>query len=453
MSVQRTLHLGLMFWATGTHAAGWRHPDAQADAAYDIELLQEVSRAVERAKFDFVFLGDRLAIDPALQYSNPAQISRLEPFTTAAAIAAATTHIGIVVTANPTYSDPYGIARLLASLDQLSGGRAAWNLVTGADSAAALNFGREAYWDTEKRYDWAEETLQVVRALWDSAPDLDGTGGRPIHHRGAYFSVDGPLDVCRPPQGQVVLLNAGTSDRSRALGAREADMVFAGPQPTLAARREFYADIQTRAARYGRVDHVTVLPGLTPIVAPTTEEAVARYDQLNSLLMLAPEEEVGELVRAGGIGEGYRHNRTSASRLFGVDLRRYDLAAEVPAETLAAVSEEGRRRLAEITRLTRRTANGPNRITYGDLVHATPTQLAHTVVGNPYEVADVIQEWFEERLADGFNIYPSQVPGSVTDFVELVVPELQRRGIFRKDYPGTTLRDRLGLPVSPRRSV
>lgn len=450
MAIARTLHLGLMFWATGTHAAGWRHPDARADAAYDIALIQEVSRAAERAKFDFVFLGDRLASDPALQHSNPAQISRLEPFTTAAAIAAATSHIGIVVTANPTYSDPYGIARLLASLDHLSDGRAAWNLVTGADPAAALNFGRDAHWDTDKRYDWTEETLRVVRDLWDNAPGPDGHGGRPIHHRGTYFSIDGPLDVGRPPQGHVVLLNAGTSDRSRELGARDADMVFAGPQPTLTARKEFYADIKARAARYGRADQVTVLPGLTPVVAPTTEEAVARYDELNSLLVLAPEEEVGELVRAGGIGEGYRHNRTSASRLFGVDLRGCDLAAEVPAETLAAVSEEGRRRLAEITRLTRRTATGPHRITYGDLVHATPTQLAHTVVGNPYEVADMIQEWFEERLADGFNIYPSYVPGSVTDFVELVVPELQRRGLFRKEYQGTTLRDHLGLAVPAR---
>jgi len=453
MPADRTLHLGLMFWATGTHPAGWRHPGAQADAAYDIELIQEVSRTVERAKFDFVFLGDRLASDPALQHSNPAQISRLEPFVTAAAIAAATSRIGIVVTANPTYSDPYGIARQLASLDHLSAGRAAWNLVTGADAAAALNFGREAHWGTGKRYDWAEETLQVVRALWDSAPDPAGDPGRPIRHRGAYFSVDGPLEIARPPQGQVVLLNAGTSDRSRELGAREADMVFAGPQPTLSARRDFYADIKARAARYGRAGEVTVLPGLTTVVAPTTEEAVTRYDQLNSLWVLAPEEELGELIRAGGIGEGYRHNRTSAGRLFGVDMRDRDLTETVPAAELAEISEEAQRRLAEITRLTRRTLTGSDRITYGDLVHAAPTQLAHTVVGNPDEVADMIQEWFEGRLADGFNIYPTHVPGAVSDFVDLVVPELQRRGLFRKDYHGTTLRDHLGLPVPPRWSA
>lgn len=451
MSTGRELHLGLMFWATGTHAAGWRHPDARADAAYDISLIQEVSQIVERAKFDFVFLGDRLATEPSLQHSNPAQISRLEPYATAAAIAAATTHVGVVVTANPTYSDPYGIARLMSSLDQVSGGRAAWNLVTGADSAAAFNFGRSAHWDTTQRYDWAEECLQVVRDLWDSGADPHGGRSRRIEHRGRFFSVDGPLDVGRPPQGQVVLFNAGTSDRSRELGAREADIVFAGKQPTLEQRQEYYADIKARAARYGREDQVFILPGLTPIVAPSTEQAVALHDQLNSLLVLDPEEEVGELVRAGGIGEGHRRNLTSASQVFGVDLRGNSLTAEVPAETLAAVSEEGARRLAEITRLTRRTVDGPNRITYGDLVHATPAELSHVVVGNPEEVADMIQEWFECSAADGFNIYPAYVPGSVTTFTELVVPELQRRGLYRKEYRGSTLRAHLGLPVPARR--
>ncbi|MCS0639646.1 LLM class flavin-dependent oxidoreductase [Streptomyces sp. LP05-1] len=451
MTDRRELHLGLMFWATGTHAAGWRHPDARADAAYDIELILEISREAERAKMDFVFLGDRLASDPALQHSNPAQISRLEPYATATAIAAATTRTGVVVTANPTYSDPYTIARLLASLDQVSAGRAAWNLVTGADAAAAYNFGREEHWETAKRYAWAEECLQVVRDLWDSGAGPEGAA-RPIGHRGRYFSVDGPLDVDRPPQGQVVLFNAGTSDQSRELSAREADIVFAGPQPTFALRQEYYADIKARAARYGRADRITILPGLTPVVAPTTEEAVARYDLLNSLLVLDPERKPGELVRKGGIGEGHKRNRSSAGEVFGLDLTGTDLAAPVPAGVLAGVSEDGARRLAEITRLTRRTPGGPRPITYGDLVHATPSELSHTVVGNPVEVADMIQEWFEGGAADGFNIYPAYVPGAVTAFTELVVPELQRRGLHREEYTGRTLRDHLGLPVPPRSS-
>jgi alkanesulfonate monooxygenase SsuD/methylene tetrahydromethanopterin reductase-like flavin-dependent oxidoreductase (luciferase family) len=167
----RELHFGLMFWATGTHSAGWRYPGSRADGAYDIEFIQENTKVVERAKFDFLFLGDRLATDPALAATNPAQMSRLEPFVAGSAIAAATSHIGICVTANPTYYDPYTLARLLASLDHLSKGRASWNLVTGADAIAAANFSRDEHWETEKRYDWADEFVDAVRDLWDSWED------------------------------------------------------------------------------------------------------------------------------------------------------------------------------------------------------------------------------------------------------------------------------------------
>ncbi|MFC3999405.1 LLM class flavin-dependent oxidoreductase [Nocardiopsis sediminis] len=448
----RELHFGLMFWATGTHPAGWRHPDAKADGAYDIGFIQEITRIVERAKFDFLFLGDRLATDPALQTTNPAQMSRLEPFTAASAIAAATSHIGIVVTANPTYHDPYGVARLTAALDHVSGGRASWNLVTGADAAAALNFSRDGHWDTERRYDWADEFVGVVKDLWDSGADDTG-GPVPIGHRGRFFSVDGPLDVGRPPQGHVVVLHAGTSDRSRELGARDADVIFAG-QPTIDLAKEYYADVKARAARYGRGDaDIAILPGLSPVVAPTTEEAVALFDRLNSALAIDPEEEAGEPIRAGGLAEGHKRNLTAASRVFGVDLRGNDLDTPVPAATLGAVSGEGLRRLGEITRLTRRTPGGPAPITYRDLVNAATSNRSSTVVGSTEEVADFIQEWFEERAADGFNVFPEYVPGSVEAFTELVVPELQRRGLFRTEYSGPTFRDHLGLAVPPRRTA
>lgn len=191
---KRELHLGLMFWAGGTHPSGWRYPSSHAAAAFDIEFLQQVTQLVERAKFDFLFLGDRLASDPGLQTTNPSQMSRLEPFVSGASLAAATSHIGIVVTANPTYYDPYNLARMFASLDHLSQGRASWNLVTGADEIAAANFSREAHWDTEKRYDWADEFVTVVRQLWDS------DASTPLHHKGPYFDVAGPLNIKRPPQ-------------------------------------------------------------------------------------------------------------------------------------------------------------------------------------------------------------------------------------------------------------
>jgi FMN-dependent oxidoreductase (nitrilotriacetate monooxygenase family) len=377
-----------MFWATGTHAAGWRYPGSRADGAYDVGFIQDVTRHVEDAKFDFLFLGDRLVTDPALAKTNPAQMSRLEPFTAGSAIAAATSKIGIVVTANPTYYDPYTVARLFASLDHLSHGRASWNLVTGADALAAGNFSRPEHWETEKRYDWADEFVDVVRALWDSWEDdalvWDRDSGRAvteskvhsINHHGPYFDVDGPLNVTRPPQGQVVLLHAGTSDRSRELGAREADVIFA-QGPDIKAAREYYADVKERAARYGRSpDEIHILPGLSVIVAETTREAVAIRDRLNGLL---PVVDSKPEVRDGALGQASRP-----------------------------------------------------RDDWG-------------FTGNTTEVADYIEEWFVTKAADGFNLFPPFVPGSVEAFTELVVPELQKRGLYRTEYTGSTFRDHLGL--------
>ncbi len=387
-NARREMHLGLMFWATGTHAAGWRYPGSRADGAYDIGFIQDVTRLVEAAKFDFLFLGDRLVTDPALAKTNPAQMSRLEPFTAAAAIAAATSRIGIVATANPTYYDPYNLARLLASLDHLSRGRASWNLVTGADAMAAANFSRAEHWETEKRYDWADEFVDVVRALWDSWEDdalvrdprsglfVDESKVHAVNHHGRYFHVAGPLNVTRPPQGQVVLLHAGTSDRSRELGAREADVIFAAGG-SIESGREYYADIKQRAARYGRApEQIKILPGLSVIVAETTREAIAIRDRLNSLLPVIEEKRE---VRDGALGQ------------------------------------------------------------------ATKPRDDWGLTGDPVEVADYMQEWFETGAADGFNIFPPFVPGAVEAFTTLVVPELQRRGLFRTEYPGATFRDHLGL--------
>jgi FMN-dependent oxidoreductase (nitrilotriacetate monooxygenase family) len=459
---RRQLHLGLMFWATGTHTAGWRYPGSKADGAYDIEFIQRVTQVAEAAKFDFLFLGDRLATDPALAATNPAQMSRLEPFTAASAIAAATNSIGIVVTANPTYSDPFTIARLTASLDHLSRGRASWNLVTGADAAAAANYSRDEHWDAEARYDWADEFVDVVRALWDSWEDdafvRDRESGRfidparvhAIDHVGEHFQVAGPLNVARPPQGQVVLLHAGTSERSRELAAREADVVFAG-QATVEAARQYYADIKSRAVTHGRnPDEVLILPGLSVVVAETTAEAVAVYDALNALLPLDAEDVIVDSVRFGGLGQGLKRNLASVSRVIGVDVTGNDPDAAVPANLAAEVKDDGRRVLERITTLTRRTLGGEAPISYRDLINGIARQGA-VVVGDPIEVADQLQYWFETGAADGFNVFPDFVPGSVDAFARLVVPELQRRGLFRTEYSGRTFREHLGLAVPPNR--
>jgi FMN-dependent oxidoreductase (nitrilotriacetate monooxygenase family) len=398
----RQLHFGLMFWATGTHPAGWRYPGSKADGAYDIEFIQNTTKIVERAKFDFLFLGDRLATDPALAATNPAQMSRLEPFVAGSAIAAATSRIGIVVTANPTYYDPYTLARLFASLDHLSKGRASWNLVTGADAIAAANFSRDEHWETEKRYDWADEFVDTVRELWDSWDDdafvrdretgqfVDESKVHSIGHRGKFFAVEGPLNVARPPQGQVVLLHAGTSERSRQLGAREADVIFSAG-PDIETAKEYYADIKTRAIAYGRAPHeIQILPGLLVTVAETTAEANAINDKLEELQPRVAQAVAGQRARTGALGQQNMNpkQRTGAPR---------------------------------------------------------------GLVGNPQEVADHIERWFVEEACDGFNVFPSFVPGSVEAFAELVIPELQRRGLFRTDYTGSTFRDHLSLPKPPNR--
>ena len=399
---ERQLHFGLMFWATGTHPGGWRFPGAKADGAYDIEFIQATTKIVEDAKFDFLFLGDRLATDPALAATNPAQMSRLEPFVAGSAIAAATSHIGIAVTANPTYYDPYTLARLLASLDHLSKGRASWNLVTGADAIAAANFSRDEHWETEKRYDWADEFVSTVRGLWDSWEDdalvRDVTTGQfvdppkvhSVDHHGKYFDITGPLNMARPPQGQVVLLHAGTSDRSRELGAREADVIFAAG-PNIETAKAYYADIKTRAAAYGRRPHeIQILPGLQVTVAETTEEANRVRDQLDELRPKVVQAVDGQKARAGALGSQHMN---------------------------------------------------PDK----------PTAFPRGLVGNPTEVADYIERWFVEEACDGFNVFPNFVPGAVQAFAELVIPELQRRGLFRREYTGSTFRDHLDLPKPPNR--
>jgi len=466
--MSRQLHFSLMFWATGTHPAGWRHPAAKADGAYDPEFIHRVTQLVERAKFDMLFLGDKLSTDTSLQSTNPAQMSRLEPFTIAASLAAVTERIGIVATANPTYYDPYTLARLTATLDHLSAGRAAWNLVTGADPHAAANYSRDAHWDSPRRYEWASECLDVVRRLWDSWPDepftaaSDGTrsiaGGapEPLRHRGPNFGVAGALNVPRPPQGQVVLLHAGTSEQSKELAAREADVVFTA-QPTLQAAQEFYRAVKTRAAAYGRSgDEITIMPGLLPIVGRTTAEAVALFDELNELLLLDPERpaDLGRELADSSVTHfraAPQRNLATVSEFLGVDLTGNPLRAPVDPSVRDRTHDRGRALFDRITAVTRRTLDGPRRITHIDLIHHFAPSHA-LIVGDPVEVADHIERWFTERGADGFNVFPALVPGAVEAFVELVIPELQRRGLFRTEYEGATLRDHLGL-ARPERAV
>ncbi|WP_211326545.1 LLM class flavin-dependent oxidoreductase [Paenibacillus flagellatus] len=433
---KRQMHLGLFLFSTGYHPAGWRLPEARADGAFDPAFLHRVAKKLEDAKFDFFFLGDALASSADMQYQFPSQMVRLEPFTMIANVAAVTEKIGLIVTANTTYAEPYHVARMTASLDHLSGGRVAWNVVTGADARAALNFSREKHWDNEKRYDYADEFVDVVKRLWDTWEDeafvrdketgvfVDGSKVHAIHHKGDHFAVAGPLNVARPPQGQIPLLSAGTSERSQELGARFSNAIFTG-QILLEPAKRFYAGIKSKLAKYGRKpEELFILPGLVPLVGATEEEARAKYRRLSELLVTD-------------------FNLGPLSERIGIDLTGLPLDGPLPDLSLSSKPGDEARQLVALAQ----RASGREDITVRELFHYfAATARGHLlIVGDPEQIADQMEQWFVEEAADGFNICPPYMPGGLDLFADLVVPVLQRRGLFRTEYEGATFRDHFGL--------
>jgi N-acetyl-S-(2-succino)cysteine monooxygenase len=428
---RKPARLGLFLFATGYHPAGWRLPEARADGAQDPDFLRQIAQTVEAGRFDFFFLGDALATSPDMQDRYPSQMVRLEPFTMMGSIAAVTTSIGLVVTANTTYSEPYHLARMLASLDHLSGGRVAWNVVTGADGRAAFNFGRDQHGDADARYDRAEEFIEVVQQLWDSWEDdalpRDRTSGRfadasrvhAIDHSGAFFKVAGPLNVSRPPQGHPPIVQAGTSDRARDLGARFADIVFTA-QTTIPEAVAFRDDLRERAQQFGRSpESVLIMPGLVPLVGHTLADAQRRYDDL-AALVIDPDRELGTL--SGVVGA--------------------DLSTIPTEESLPPLSPAG----SAYVELAEASVGRPVR-TVGALrdFFIASGRGHRLILGDGARIADLIESWLDAGAADGFNICPPYLPGGLDLFVELVVPELQRRGRLRRDYEADTFRGLLGL--------
>lgn len=435
MSV-RTLSLAAILSATGSHIAGWRDPACPADGAINIRRYIEQAQLAEAAKFDLVFLADSLALkqasaDELSRTSN--SVALLEPMTALAAMAMTTSRIGLVATVSTTYTEPYNLARQFASLDHISGGRAGWNLVTGANPAEAANFSKASQAAHDDRYARAEEYVDVARALWDSWDDgaltADKAGGRYFRpealgvpdHKGTHFAVRGPLNVMRPPQGHPVIFQAGSSGPGVDLAARTADCVFT-QQRGVEPARAFYAKVKERVAAFGRdPDAVRVLPGLVPFVAESEAEAQDKFDALQALV----DPTVGIQILSAVVGGG-------------VDLTPYDIDGPVPelpqtdgmqtfqANLLASARQEG----LTLRQLYLRYAAG----------------FGHwRVIGSAKQVADLIEEAFTTGGADGFAISSPVLPGSLRDFADLVVPELQRRGLFRTDYAGETLRDHLGL--------
>lgn len=431
----RKIRLGAFLPGGGQHVAAWRHPDQPADGATSLAFHIELAKTAERGLFDAYFLADNVAISFGAVEGGNAKVAGFEPVTLFAALATATTHLGFIATASTTYEEPYNTARKFASLDLISGGRAGWNVVTSATEAAARNFNLDEQLPHAARYRRAAEHVEVVRTLWDSFEDdaflRDRDSGRffdprkvhPAGHRGEHFKVAGALNVPRSPQGHPVIVQAGQSEDGRGLAAATAEVIFTAHQ-RLDTAQEFYRDIKARARGLGRdPSHVLVMPGVAPFVGRTEEEARAKYDSLTSLIL----EEDG-LALLNGLTGGT------------LDLRGVDLDGPLPP---VAPTEGMKSRQALIRQIA-----DENGFTIRQLYQHVASARGHfTIVGTPQSIADTLQEWFENEAADGFNILPPWLPTGLEDFVDLVIPELQRRGLFRTAYEGRTLRANLGLPL------
>ncbi|MDH6268158.1 FMN-dependent oxidoreductase (nitrilotriacetate monooxygenase family) [Rhizobium sp. SG_E_25_P2] len=426
MTGRRQIHLGLFILGTGSHVAGWRYPGAFG-SFQDIASIQAIASCAERGKFDMIFMGDNLYADPA---AHPSYTVRLEPLTMLSAIAAATSRIGLGATTSTTYGDPFSTARAFASLDHISAGRAAWNAVTTANTVSGANFGR-AHPDHGQRYAIAEEFIDVVRGLWDCWDDdaivadrssglyIDPERVHALDHVGPFFAVKGPLNIGRAPQGRPVILQAGGSGPGQRLAARTADVVFSVVQDFTEAQAQ-YKTFKALLPEFGRrAEDVTLLPGVMPVVGRTAREA---FDKLKVLQSFVSETNALSLL----------------SDRFGMDMAGYDLDGPVPD---IALPDSYHSFVGVMLAKARRES-----MTLRDVYNLMAAARGHWVLcGSAEHIADTLQHWFENGAADGFNIMPPYFPEGFDDFVDLVVPILQERGLFRTDYTGATLRDHLGL--------
>ncbi len=424
----RQMHLGVFVLGTGNHMAGWRYEGAFA-SHMELPVMQEIARIAERGRFDLLFISDAMAMDPT---DHPSFMCRFEPTTLISVLSAYTKHIGLGATVSTSFSEPFNVARMFGSIDHISGGRAAWNVVTSSNPRAALNFSLDEHLEHEFRYERANEFVDVVRGLWDCWDDgaivadkasgrfIDPDKVRPLNHRGRFFKVRGPVNMARCPQGHPVIIQAGGSPSGLELAARTADVVFSVVQE-LAPAKQAYADLKGRMAKYGRPpEAVSVLPGVMPIVGSSDAEAREKLATLQSWV-----------------------NTTNALTLvtsrIGYDVTGHPLDGPVPPPPLSQSSRTFHNVLYEMARR--------EGMTLRDLFNLTAAARGHWVLcGTPESIADTLEQWFVEGAADGFNILPAWFPGGFSEFVDLVVPVLQHRGLFRRDYEGTTLRDHFGLP-------
>ncbi|NYE21449.1 NtaA/DmoA family FMN-dependent monooxygenase [Microbacterium immunditiarum] len=448
------LIVGAMVRTLGAYPSGWRHPGAHADPQADAPILRRIARLGEDAGLDYLFFGDWLATGPDLEFRDPYLLARIDPVSAVLYLAGITERIGLIATVNTTYADPYATARATASLDLLTGGRAGVNLVTGAEPRAAANHGRDAHADNATRYDRAEEFVRALRLLWESwdedawiADRLTGTlidenGLRGPGFRGEHVRVEGPLNVARPPQVHPPIVHAGTSDRSRALAATEADLALIA-SPDLHSARETRAVLRAAASAAGRSpDDIKVIAPVLPVVAETDAAAHAIVDRL---LLLVPIDD-GESPHVER--PGFPANRSLAAFLDAAELAPDDpsrgAGVDEPVDAVAAArfGEAAARTLALVEQRTGRRVGGEVPVTWRHLIaaHAVPAAF---VVGDASTVADHFERWSDERAADGFNVLSAFQPDQFEAFTVLAVPELRRRGLLGRQ--GDTLRERLGL--------
>ncbi|WP_139999284.1 LLM class flavin-dependent oxidoreductase [Paenibacillus paridis] len=431
---KRQLKLGANLNGVGNSISFWRHPDIPVNASVSLDFYKKQALKAEEGKFDLLFIADGLFIN---EKSNPHFLNRFEPLTLLTALAGVTSNLGLVATLSTSYSEPFTVARQFASLDHISGGRAGWNVVTSPLEGSALNFGKGEHPNHALRYEIAEEHLDVVRGLWDSWEDdafigdkengvfFDPAKLHTLNHKGTHFSVQGPLNVARSRQGQPVIFQAGSSESGKDLAARSADAIYTAHE-TLEEAREFYADVKKRAVALGRkAEDILIFPGIGPIVGKTEEEAEQKYQEIAGLVTI-----------------------DQALNYLGRYFEHFDFSQFPLDEPFPEIGDLGSNSFRSTTDKIKQQAKEEG-LTLRQVALLTSTPRT-SFIGRPEKVADLIQDWFESEAADGFNIR-TVVPGGLEDFIDLVVPVLQERGLFRTEYEHETLRGNLGLQVPANR--
>ena len=437
---KKQLKLGAFFFPPGHHVASWRYPNVQNDKQFNLEYLIELTKTAERGKFDMVFFADVLGQDFSV---NPSAMM-MDPAIIISALAASTKKIGFTATASTTYDNPFHVARKFATADLLSNGRSAWNVVTSTSEQEARLFGKDSHLQADKRYDRAEEFVDLVKKLWfsvekealvfdkETAQIIDKDKVHPVEHQEDWFKLNGTLGLPATPQGHPVIVQAGSSEAGIDLAARTAEVVFTAWQ-TLEEAQAFYKKLKGRMAKFGRQpDELKIMPGVFPIIGRTEQEA---REKQQLLLDLIPE--------ASGVER--------LSDQLGFDLSGYPVDGPLPE----LPDVEAINGLKSRSQLVRDLAKREN-LTIRQLYQYISGGRGHrTIIGTPEQIADQLQEWLDNDAADGFNVLPPYFPDGLDEFVDLVIPELQKRGIYRTDYEGSTLREHLGLevPVNPNRKL